>query len=271
MSVYISFMVFSFTSTTHAASPSVQQQLIQLADTKTSGKYTFSRCRTLQKKSFNHANKKKKVLIIGDSQACDFLNGMLENGYLKNAQIRVRFIPYRCQPVLSSNMAQFRSPKDQAYCNLNKVDNLDKARKHISEANVIIFAARWKIKSARALPQTIQHLKFKSNQKVIVIGNNNYGNIRIRKYIHMSDNELKNIRNVTDIREQKINNILQRGLGGQIAFIDQHKIICNTDKTCPIFVDGLKLISYDGRHLTKSGARYVGRILYQRTPLKHAL
>ena len=48
-------------------------------------------------------------------------------------------------------------------------------------------------------------------------------------------------------------------------FVNLHQVICGDDNTCPVFVDDrLSLISYDGGHLTKPGARYVAERL-----LKH--
>jgi len=101
-----------------------------------------------------------------------------------------------------------------------------------------------------------------------VIGNKFFGNMLIQDYFHMSSKELRKLRNDVGTKTLEINSILQRRLGGRISFIDPHKLVCgNRSTSCPIFTNNLQLISYDGRHLTKAGARYVGKILFQKTVL----
>ena len=39
------------------------------------------------------------------------------------------------------------------------------------------------------------------------------------------------------------------------------------NQTCPVFTPGGKLITFDGMHVTKFGARYVGDILFKKKPL----
>ena len=41
-------------------------------------------------------------------------------------------------------------------------------------------------------------------------------------------------------------------------FIDTQALLCGEDYVCPIFTSESELISYDGSHLTESGARFLG-------------
>jgi len=267
---FLTASLVSFTTTLYAADISVRKDLIKSADVNKSGKYTFAHCQSLTKKLFDPNSKKKKAIIIGDSMACDFLNGVLENNYLKNYQIQVRFIPYRCQPILEIDSGKYIDRKDQIYCaNTDRADSLKHAKEEILEADVVIFAARWKPETAKALPRTINHLGLNPRQKVIVLGSKNFGKITVRRYIHMSNNELRALENDIGDAPIEINTILHKGFNGmnKVAFVDPIKLICGTDQTCPVFTDGLKLISYDGRHLTKYGARYVGKKLFQHSVL----
>ncbi len=259
-----------FVSSLNAADISVRKSLIVNSNIDKSGKYTFAQCNAVKDiREFNNKNKKKKAIIIGDSQACDFMNAVKENNYLKDYEIKMRYIPYRCQPVLGSNAVSLIDPQHRAFCAVKeRVDNLEQARDHIAEAHVIVFSARWKPKAAKALSQTIRNLRLKPHQKVYVLGSKNFGKVSIRSYIHMSNNELRKLQNEIADGPREINEILRKGLGGsRVTFIDQLKLICGEGETCPVFTDSLKLISYDGRHLTKLGARYVGKILFQKTSL----
>lgn len=257
-------------SSLNAADISVRKSLIKNSNIDKSGKYTFAQCNAVKDiREFNNKKKKKKAIIIGDSQACDFLNAVKENNYLSDYEIKMRYIPYRCQPVLGTNSVSLIDPKHRAFCAVKeRVDNLEQAREQISEADLIIFSARWKPKAAKALSQTIRNLRLKPHQKVFVLGSKNFGKVKIRRYIHMSNNELRDLKNEIGDAPREVNEILRKSLGGKrVIFIDQLKLVCGEGETCPVFTDSLKLISYDGRHLTKLGARYVGKILFQRTSL----
>jgi hypothetical protein len=262
------FILPLFDVTTSATTPSVRKSLIKSSNTNINEKYTFKYCNPLRKKPFDKNSNKKKLLVIGDSQACDFLNSIKENGFFNNYQIRMRYIPYQCQPVLSNHPSHFIEDKDRAICeDQERTDNLSQAREQIDEANLIIFSARWKIKAAQALSHTIRHLKLKPHQGVVVLGSKSFGNIAIRRYLNMSDRELLGIKNEIDEEVQQVNSILRTHLSRRVVFIDQYKIICGSMNDCPIFTGNLDLISYDGWHLTKEGARFVGSKLFQNSGL----
>lgn len=256
-------------STSLAANKTLHSSLAQATNIQSSNAYAFKKCRDLQDKPFNKKSKKKKVIIVGDSQGCDFLNSALENGYLKNYQIQFHFIPYPCQTVPGEYISRYIKPKHRRFCTtLDRTDTLEKVKKQVPEANLIIYASLWKPQVAEKLPKIIRYLRIKKDQRLIVIGNKFFGHMLIQDYFHMSLKKLRKLRNDVGTKTLKINSILQRRLRGRISFIDPHKLICGSRSTsCPIFTKDLQLISYDGRHLTKAGARYVGKILFQKTVL----
>jgi hypothetical protein len=261
--------IIVFASSIAFANSAVKDSLIAAADTKTSGEYAFSQCRALQGKPFAADGKQKKALIIGDSYACDFLNAITENAYLQGYQISLRYIPYDCQTVMGERSAGFIDTKDRAFCaKPERADSLERAKEQMQEADLVIFASRWKPEIAQELPQTIRQLGLKPQQKVVVVGNKFFGKITVRQYLRMPANELKALQNEVDSAEaQAINAKLAKQLGKEVVFVDPHVLLCGDDTSCPVFTDDLNLISYDGRHLTKDGARYVGKVLFQRSGL----
>lgn len=252
-----------------AADSALKQNLLTAADTKASGDYAFSQCRELTGKVFDAASHKKKALIVGDSYACDFLNSVQENGYLGDYQLALRFIPYDCQTVAGDDAPQYIAAKDRSFCATPaRADSLERAKTQMQEADLVIFAFRWKPDIAAALPQTLRTLALSPKQRVVVVGNKFFGQISVRNYLNMPANDLKKLENKVDPEEAKtINTVLAKGLGKEIVFVDPHSLLCGDDTSCPLFTDEVNLISYDGRHLTKEGARYVGRLLFQRSAL----
>jgi len=51
-------------------------------------------------------------------------------------------------------------------------------------------------------------------------------------------------------------------------YVDVQGMICTgVNQSCPIFTPNGKLITFDGIHLTKHGALYVGRLIFNNEPL----
>jgi len=254
---------FSFLMIGTASADSLQMELLKAADKKASGEYVRKRFLALMKKPFD-SSIKKKALIIGDSHAQDFVNVVFENGYLKNYQISTRGIPTRCQPSLGVDATQFIDKKDQNFC--AKADSLEKAKEQINKANLIILVANWKEWSAKALPKTIANLKLKPQQKLLVVGRKSFGKVSVRSYLRKSETELRNLKNPVDKDQKKINNILKTSLSKEV-FIDLQQLVCGSTSSCRVFTSDLKLISFDGGHLTQYGASYVGSILFKKSQL----
>jgi len=259
------------TTSLHANSAWVHDNLSKATDTYASNMYAFDKCRAYQDKPFNDTSKSKKAIIIGDSQGCDFLNGALENGYLRDYQIQFHFIPYPCQTVPGEYISEYISPEHRAFCTTeNRIDDFENIKKQAKEANLVIFASLWKIKVAEKLPQIIHYLQLTKQQRLVVVGNKFFGKLSLHQYFHMNHNELRALRNDVGTKSMEINSVLRRKSAGMVIFIDPHKLVCGDNSTsCPIFTNNLRLISYDGRHLTKEGAQYIGRILFNNSPLKN--
>jgi len=266
----IIYLGFFFISTAlFADHSSIHDSLAKASNTKSSNAYAFEKCRELQAKPFNNNLKKKKVIIVGDSQGCDFLNSAIESGHLKNYQIQFRFIPYPCQTVPGEYISKYIKPKHRSFCTQKgRTDNLESAKDQVQQADILIFASLWKPEVAQKLPKIINFLKSKKQQKLIVVGNKFFGKLAINDYYHMTNKELRLIRAEVGTKSMEINSILEEKTHGKIAFIDPHKLVCGNSTSCPIFTKNLQLISYDGRHLTKAGARYMGRIIFQNSVLE---
>ncbi len=255
--------LFMLTLASGAAADVNHKELLKAADIKASGKYVRTRFLEVMKKPFDQVAK-KKALIIGDSHAQDFLNGILENGYLQDYQISTRYIPVRCQIVLSDDAVKYIKAKDKSFC--ANADSLSKAKNQIADADLIILVANWQKWSAKQLPQTINNLALTPTQKLFVVGRKSFGKVSIRDYLRLSGEELIKLRNKTDDQQLKIDEIMSKSLSNAV-FINHHQLICGKSEDCPVFTKDFKLISFDGGHLTKDGARYVGKVLFKNSPL----
>jgi len=238
---------------------------VQIANSDTHGEYVRKRFLQVMKKPFDLTDQTKtKILIIGDSHAQDFLNSIAENNLLSDSQIRTRYIPTRCQIFVGAKSHRNWIKDDQELC--NKSDSLQLAKIQIAEADVIILAALWRKWAVVQLPQTLKGLNISPNQKLFIIGRRSFSSIKKERIQGLSNKELLSLRKEVDIHQLEINKIMNETLDESI-FINVHKIACGINSSCPVFTNRLKMITFDGGHLSKDGARYLGEILFQKSQL----
>ena len=242
--------------------------LLTATHTHNNGAYTRKAFLALNKQPFESQNSKRKLLIIGDSHAQDFLNGILENHYLSQYQIRTHYIPTRCQIAFKRSAKPYLAPQDQVFC--EHANELEWAKQQVADAQVIIVVARWRDWSAQLLPKTLKQLTIKPNQQVMVLGTRDFGKVTLKQYMHLPIHELKTLSNKVDPVPIATNEPLRKGAEHYI-FIDQQSLICGSLKTCRLFTNKGELISYDGGHLTPAGAKWIGQRLFQDSALSQLL
>ena len=254
-----------FSTLSNAQASDARADILQAADKEKNGEYVRSRFFDQVKKPFIPSDKRIKMLIIGDSHAQDFYNAMLENNLTQRYQISTRRIPAICGLYLGpENISSLIEKKHVSIC--KKADTLAIAMPQIKQADVVIIAANWKLWSAQRLSATVQNLQIKAPQKLFVVGRKSFGKINLRSYLRLSDKELIKLRNPVYGVQRKINQTMKKTLPKGML-VNIQALICKSENDCPLFTPQVKLISFDGGHLTKQGARYVGRVLLQNTPL----
>ena len=69
----------------------------------------------------------------------------------------------------------------------------------------------------------------------------------------------------------QVNRLLEETIDPSM-FLNARKLICDgANGTCPLFIPSGNSISFDGAHLTRQGARYLGWILFNHSPLNYLL
>jgi hypothetical protein len=261
----LALMCFLPSSLIASQTPEVKNDILQAADREKSGIYVKTRFLQQVNKPFSSDDPRKKMLIMGDSHAQDFYNTLLENHIDQGYQIRTRRIPAICGVYLGSeDITPLIEKKHIPIC--EKADTLANAMPQIKEADIVILASNWKQWSVQRLPTTVKNLQIQSPQKLLVIGRKNFGKLNLRKYLRLSNDELKQLRNPVHGAQQEINKTMRETLPTNV-FVDIQALVCKSENDCPLFTPQARLISFDGGHLTQEGARYVGKVLLQASPL----
>jgi hypothetical protein len=221
-----------------------------------------------RKKTFSNKTSilNRKIALIGDSFAQDFYNMIIEGKHLNNSEFCVYFVYSRCQIYLGNeDRRKFIEPKHKQTC--TNANDIKYALPIIRQANIIFLSSNWYLWSSQRLTNTLKLLNLTKEQQIFVIGPKHFGNVNPMLYV----NKTKKFR-IKQYQYPKpeviqINELLEKTLEKSI-YVNMQKMICTGfNQTCPLFTPDGKLISHDGAHLTKYGARYVGDIIFNNKPL----
>ena len=223
-----------------------------------------------RKKTFSNRTTtlNKRAVLIGDSFAQDFYNMIIENKHLIKYEIRVYYVYSRCQIYLGSeDRRQFIEAKHKQTC--TNANDIKYALPLIRQADVVMLASNWYEWSAQRLPMTLKLLNLTKQQQIFVIGPKHFGIVNPNLYVNKSTEfRIKQYQH-PKIEPVKVNNLLVKTIDKSI-FVNVQKMICTGfNQTCPLFTRDGKLISHDGAHLTRYGARFVGNVIFKKKPLNN--
>jgi len=185
---------------------------------------------------------KRHVLIFGNSRARDFINAALESGYMSRAEISYVVDEPQC---IQQNGVDARTA-----ALLRQADD-------VILASGIVELSCW--------PVDAEDLHKLGAKRVIVIGPKNFGRnmnavmrlAAVDRYSYRAA-VLEEIRAINDQQSVALTSS---------SYVDVIRMLGGpAGATIPVFTPDRKLISQDGQHLTRDGARYVGSVIF-RSPL----
>ncbi|CAF3359687.1 unnamed protein product [Rotaria sp. Silwood2] len=187
-----------------------------------------------------------------------------------NDEILVHFVHTHCQIHMGpKNRLEHIMTRNKQKC--TDANDIKYALRLIRQANIVILASNWDEWSARQLPSTLKLLNTKKQQKLFVIGGKSFGKVNPQLYVDKSNEYRVKQRQHPNLVAVKVNALLEQIIDPSI-FVNMQKLISSEfNGTCPLFTPDGKLISYDGAHLTKYGARYIGNIIFHNKPLNSLL
>ncbi|AXX90450.1 hypothetical protein CKA55_11880 [Arcobacter suis] len=219
---------------------------------------TFHDLPIKQKGNFEE-NEKTKLLVIGDSQAADFVN-LLVDSEKTNFQLRTIPISAGCQSIVLplDNYHEFAEKNTQ----IRKVDIPYCEREHtylwrsevVKEADVIVIAAHYYPWSIKFLNDTVDFFKNKNpNAKVYFL------ELKNQKYFASSiliSSTIKN--NVLDIKAIEVNKLMKQAVG-ETSIISLNNIFCDSYDNCEVLTESLYPILFDKIHFTPKGSEFIAK------------
>ena len=212
-------------------------------------------------KNFKHSDSRKKIVIIGDSFAEDLVNSLHESGAIKDIQISTRHIIDQCGNLfLDEDEFKNKINKEMIWrCKGEKGIYADKnLRRIMLESDEIWFVSKWHLWQIPFIPKSIMNTESFSGKKIKVFGRKNFGQYKFSTLLGLTNSQ--RISEIGRINEESIEvNLMLQNILSPYVFVDTQKILCGSNNNiCRIFTDDGYLISFDGEHLTKYGAKYFG-------------
>ncbi len=206
-------------------------------------------------------NEKKNILIIGDSQAQDFVNLIYESGYHSKFNISTRHIIPRCGNLFVDMEIIYKLNKyNDKNCSGEKYYDAS-LKDLIKKASYIFLVSSWEYDEAKYISLSIKNIKEISDAKVFVVSRKFFPNHKwsTKDLIDIEYNLRPNLKLEANKEHMKIHKYMKSNIKN-INFINLHDLICENNK-CPVFDKNLNLLSYDGSHFTKDGAKFVTNII----------
>jgi len=235
------------------------------------GGYTWKRIKELNTQFTSTKN--NKILVIGDSQAGDFINILDESGLANGHEIRSRMISTRC-----SSFYLDQEQRDMLYKIMPEIQkglitktDCDKEigrvfdDKIVFDADVIFIAMNWKDYAIPYNKESLINLRAKTKKPIYIIGNKNYSKplpsiiynafknkVNISKSAYAeSDKEIKTNHKMKDM-------VISSGIA---KYINLKDYTCDSKTNeCVTSFNGDPIL-YDAMHTTKSGAVYYSKAL----------
>jgi peptidoglycan/LPS O-acetylase OafA/YrhL len=224
-------------------------------------RYVFERMHQLNLADFS-GSARAKVLVVGDSFAGDLTNALFESGLASRAEISTYEISKGCGNLfLNWDFSNRIAPGERNECRSVGWYNNPILQGLLARADAVLLASNWLHWVAQLLPESVANIQRLTGKKVIVLGPKNFGSAHTLKQIGNLAPDARRRAGAAVLDPIVMVNAYMRQTLPASIYVDTLDLICGSQTRCPTFTENGELISYDGAHLTKAGARYFGEKL----------
>jgi len=235
-----------------------QELLLQLATYKG---YNNARFVALESEPFDK-DASKKILLVGDSHARDFLNVVVESGLFANYSFSTRQINHDCGNLYLQDYTPIQSFIPLARkerCELIGRYNGDAFNSLVVQSDEVWLVSSWSDWVVDLLPLSIANLERDFAKPVKVIGRKNFGYMGQQTALSIApDKRVTYTQPVAQVPSD-VADALDRALKNYKYYYPVMDDMCGGDRRkCQLFTRNGLLISADGNHLTREGAIEIG-------------
>lgn len=247
-------------------SQSAQKFLVQI-NSGNAG-YTTRRFDSLRELPWDEG--KLKVFLIGDSYAQDIANAVYESTLSDKVSLSTWHIPARC----GNLYVPFEEKRDllelkyRKECQSKDIFERSDFDVRLDAADEVWLASSWQPWQVELIVPSLENYLQRTSGVVRFFGRKDFPHFDLHKYLDLtSEQRAKNSEPLSG--EVIAFNAELGGLAKNYNFIDVQKLACGGDVTaCKVFDASGDLKTYDGGHLTRFGAEFLGDQLSREIDLR---
>ena len=223
--------------------------------------YVIERHRQIRLLEFSKDNEKKDILIIGDSYSEDLVNAVFEADINSDMEFSSFYIPVKCGVLFVSDKIDRESLK--LNCGSDKFSFFNNDLQiQMSLADEVWIISSWNRKDIIYMAKYLENIKA-INKNIKLFGTKTFESQSSKWYdTEDIDDWSSQIFDESEAGKYAINSKINDDLRNiaeslSVEFVNTQHLICGGKDFCSNYVDG-NIISYDGGHLTKHGAKILG-------------
>lgn len=211
---------------------------------------------------------RKKVVLIGDSYGKDLINAIYESDLDRHFQFTTHQINAECGNLyLDEDFSDEIDSKRYPRCRLMGWYDNEALTQRIAQADYIWLASAWSMWVAEKLPVSIANLEREFDKPVLIFGTKNFGEVNARFLLDVSFEQRSSATGEISSSSYEIQSYM-RGVLRDFRFVDIGRLICGDDeRRCRLFNTAGEPLSFDGGHLTRAGAKFLGEALIESNAL----
>lgn len=240
------------------------QKLYRAANYDLQATYVNARFNALSLKSFRQQGK-ARVFVIGDSFAQDLVNALYESNIAEDLDIATWHISADCGNLALplDRMKEILNATLFDRCQQSGWYESDAVIDHINQADLVIMTSSWTTWHLDYLAESLSRFQTRFHDRYLVIGTKSLGPINIRALLDMPKKQRYTAGFTPTANISEINTRILE-IAGQSKALNIQPAFCPDPGHCMQFDAKGNLISYDGGHLTKEGATFLGAWLKPR-------
>ncbi len=222
-------------------------------------------------RNFDLKDSRKKVLIIGDSYAQDVVNALYEAGLSSQIQLSTFHVEKNCGNIYTTDdLTPHISLKHRFFCRLKGGLTHPKLKTLLKEADIVLLVSSWQPWQVDFIPVSLRNLELDFGKKFLVFGRKSFGPFSMRDLLALHGEQRYETKLEIPKELSDVNARMKASLPAE-SFVDLSLLLCPNDRECPLFTDERALVTFDSGHLTREGARVLGKKLSQNPLLQGRL
>ncbi|MCC9624565.1 acyltransferase [Thalassospira sp. MA62] len=205
----------------------------------------------------------RKVVLIGDSFAKDFLNVVEESDLFAGYEFSTKQINSECGNLYLQDYeaVQKNIPRSrQERCRFLRRYDSDAFIELLTQADEIWLVSDWKEWVIDFLPGSIDRLEADFGKPVSVVGLKNFGPVDQKKALDIPASKRPEFTQAVFAEVVELSDHLGSTLAGYEGYYSVLDDMCaGSSQKCRVFTSDGLVVSADGRHLTKEGAIEMGK------------